>query len=121
MVQEGAVYFLSRPRRFGKSLTVDVLRNIYLVLQYLGVHINVELTKHKGRIDAIIEVEEFIYITEFKLEDAKVALQQIKTEKYAHSYYNSSKEVILMGIAFNRKKKMVKKIEWEVWDRKMIH
>lgn len=30
LVQEGSVYFLSRPRRFGKSLTVDVLKNIYL-------------------------------------------------------------------------------------------
>ena len=92
---------------------------IYLVLQYLGIQIGVEVSKHKGGIDAIIEVDEFIYVTEFKLEDAKVALQQIKEQKYAHSYYNSSKEVILMGIAFEQKKREVKDIEWEVWDRTM--
>ena len=92
---------------------------IYLILQYLGVQMDIELTKHKGRIDAVIEVEDFVYVTEFKLEDAVVALQQIKDEKYAYPYYNSPKEVILMGIAFDQKKRQVKKIEWEVWDRKM--
>lgn len=89
------------------------------MLQYLGVQIKVEVSKHKGRLDAVIEVEDFIYITEFKLEDAQIALQQIKTEKYAYSYHNSLKEIILMGIAFDQKQRKVKKIEWEVWDRIM--
>ena len=30
MVQQGKVYFLSRPRRFGKSLLVSVLENYFL-------------------------------------------------------------------------------------------
>ena len=51
------------------------------------------------------------------IEDASVALQQIKTEKYAYSYYNSTKEVVLMGIAFDQKKREVKKMEWEGWDK----
>lgn len=92
---------------------------IYLVLQYLGVHIQCEVTKHKGRIDAIIEVPDYVYITEFKLNDASKAIQQIKTEKYAHSYLNSSKEVVLMGIAFDREKREVLPIVWEIWDRKI--
>lgn len=92
---------------------------IYLVLQYLGVQMRIEVSKYKGRIDAIIEVEDFIYVTEFKLEDAQKALQQIKDEKYAYPYYNSPKEIILIGIAFDQKNRQVKKIEWEIWDRKM--
>ena len=35
LVREGGAYFLSRPRRFGKSLLVDTLKNIFLGNQYL--------------------------------------------------------------------------------------
>ncbi|MGM9687832.1 MAG: AAA family ATPase, partial [Alloprevotella sp.] len=30
LVQEGTIYFLSRPRRFGKSLLVSTLENYFL-------------------------------------------------------------------------------------------
>jgi len=29
LIEEGAVYFLSRPRRFGKSLLVSTLENLF--------------------------------------------------------------------------------------------
>jgi len=90
---------------------------IYLVLQFMSIRIDCEITKHEGRIDAIVQVPNYLYIIEFKLSDATTALTQIKDRKYAHSYRNSSKEVILMGIAFNKKKRVVEDIEWEVWDR----
>ena len=35
LVREGGAYFLSRPRRFGKSLLVDILKNIFLGNQHL--------------------------------------------------------------------------------------
>jgi len=92
---------------------------IYLVLQYIGIRIQCEIIKHKGRLDAVIEVADYIYIMEYKLEDAEVALKQIKEQKYAHSYLNTPKEVLLMGVAFDRAKREVKKIEWEVWDKKL--
>ena len=83
---------------------------IHLVLQFIGIQIRCEVTKHEGRIDAVVEVEEYLYIMEFKLEDGKSGLQQIKDRKYAHSYYNSNKQVILMSIAFDQKKRKVKEI-----------
>ena len=30
LAQEGSIYFLSRPRRFGKSLLVSTLKNYFL-------------------------------------------------------------------------------------------
>lgn len=86
---------------------------IYLVLQYLGVQIQCEINKHRGRLDAVVEVKDYIYIMEFKLEDAQAALQQIKDRKYAQSYQNKGKKVLLLGIAFDQKEREVKDIEWE--------
>lgn len=86
---------------------------IYLVLQYIGVHIRCEVSKQRGRLDAIIEVSKCLYIVEFKLEDAVAALQQIKKQGYAESYINIEKPIILMGIAFDQQKRIVKPIQWE--------
>ena len=74
------------------------------------------MSKHKGRLDAVVEVDDYIYIMEFKLEDATKALQQIKDNQYHLSYQNSSKEIILLGIAFDQKERMVKPIVEEVWN-----
>ena len=90
---------------------------IYIVLQYIGISIKCEVSKHKGRLDAIVEVDDYIYIMEFKLEDAKAALQQIKDKAYHLSFQNSPKEILLLGIAFDQKERLVKTIEQEVWDK----
>ncbi|MGB0983398.1 MAG: AAA family ATPase [Saprospiraceae bacterium] len=87
---------------------------VYLVLQYIGINIQCEVTKKEGRLDAIIEVDNYIYVVEFKLNDAKIALQQIKDRNYAHAFQNTNKQIILMGIGFDRVKKEVLPIEWEL-------
>ncbi len=86
---------------------------IYLVVKFLGIHIDVEMSKHQGRIDAKIEVEDYLYIMEFKL-DASVekAIDQIKTQQYAEAFKNTSKQIVLVGIGFSSKEYNVK--DWEV-------
>jgi hypothetical protein len=75
----------------------------YLVLTLVGVYIEVEVTTNNGRIDAVMETTERIYIIEFKLHDSAAdAIQQIKTKKYYEKYLNSAKELILVGAAFDQ-------------------
>lgn len=77
---------------------------IYLVIKFLGLHIDVEMSKHQGRIDAKIEVEGYLYIMEFKLDaSAEKAIAQIKTQKYAEAFRNSAKQVVLVGVSFDSK------------------
>ena len=52
---------------------------VYLIFQLLGYQINVEYKTNLGRIDAIIQTHNNIYIFEFKLDkSAQIALDQIK-------------------------------------------
>lgn len=91
---------------------------IYLITAFLGFNIQVELSKHKGRLDAVLETEEFIYIMEFKLEEtAATAIDQIKKQEYLNVYGNTVKKVLLVGIAFDREDRNV--VDWvvEEWDR----
>jgi Predicted AAA-ATPase/PD-(D/E)XK nuclease superfamily len=75
----------------------------YLVLTLVGVYIEVEVNSNIGRIDAVMETADQIYIIEFKLNDsAATAMQQIKTKKYYEKYLNTGKELILVGAAFEQ-------------------
>ncbi|MGB0930241.1 MAG: AAA family ATPase [Chitinophagales bacterium] len=86
---------------------------IYLVIKFIGINIEVEVSKHQGRIDAKIEVEDFLYIMEFKLDASpEKAIEQIKQQKYVDAFKNTTKQIVLVGISFDSKEYNVK--DWKV-------
>jgi hypothetical protein len=80
---------------------------IYLILRLTGSSIKSEDPTNIGRIDAVLETTNKIYIMEFKLGNGKEALQQIKDKKYYEKYQGSGKEIILMGIGFDPEKRNI--------------
>ena len=60
-----------------------------------------EILTNKGRIDLVLEIKEYIYIFEFKLnKSAQIALQQIKDKKYYQRFLNKDKKIVLVGLNF---------------------
>jgi hypothetical protein len=80
---------------------------VYLILNLLGFTIDVEQLTNRGRIDAVLELPKVIYLIEFKLSTAAVALQQIKDRDYALAYLHRGKPVVLLGIAFDQEQRNV--------------
>lgn len=80
---------------------------IYLVLTLIGVNIGVEVHTNKGRIDAVIETGDNIYILEFKMGAASEALKQIETMKYHERYLSSGKNIKLIGVGFDEKERNI--------------
>ena len=80
---------------------------IYVALSLIGFDIDCEVQTNKGRIDAVITVEKYIYIIEFKMGEAETAIKQIREKEYYLPYVNDSREVILLGIGFDKKKKNI--------------
>ena len=79
---------------------------IYLVFKILGISMNVEVSSQEGRIDALVETDTHIYLFEFKKNrSATAAFEQIKKNKYADHFALSKKQIKLIGIAFNLRKK----------------
>lgn len=74
---------------------------VYLVLKLLGFTIYAEPLTNLGRIDAVLDLAEAVYILEFKLSTAEIALQQIRDKQYDLPYRNQGKPIILLGIAFD--------------------
>lgn len=74
----------------------------FLVFKLMGLRINAEVKTNAGRIDAVAEVENRLYIFEFKIDQsAATALQQIHDNDYARKYQGQSKAVTGVGINFN--------------------
>ena len=60
-----------------------------------------EVLTHNGRIDTVIQTDEYIYIFELKINKiAQEALDQILSKKYYASYLLNDKPIILVGLSF---------------------
>lgn len=74
----------------------------FVVLKLIGVVIDVEISTNIGRIDAVVETKNYLYIIEFKInKKASVALEQIREKKYFERYLSDQRQIILMGISFD--------------------
>jgi hypothetical protein len=60
-----------------------------------------------GRIDAVVETGNKIYIMEFKMGSEQEALEQIKRMKYYEKYLSKDKEIVLIGIGFDAEKRNI--------------
>ncbi|MCX6583689.1 MAG: AAA family ATPase [Candidatus Aminicenantes bacterium] len=80
---------------------------IYLILKLAGADVRCEVPTNTGRIDAVLETGNKIYIMEFKLGSELEALEQIKKMKYYEKYLGSGKEIVLLGVGFNLKQRNI--------------
>lgn len=74
---------------------------IYLILTLTGIDTQVEVETNRGRLDALIETDNYIYILEYKLGKASTAVSQVKQKKYYEKYLASGKRVKIAGIGFD--------------------
>ena len=87
---------------------------IHLTFRLLGIYVESQVQTSDGRIDAIVQIEQYVYAFEFKLDvSAEAALQQIKTKQYLQAYQNQGKTCIGVGVNFSTQTKKVQEILWE--------
>lgn len=87
----------------------------YLIFLLLGIRVAAEVKTNRGRIDAVIELTERIYLFEFKLSGSAVAaLKQIQETEYYQKYRLQNKALTLVGVRFDRKKRKVTAWKFEM-------
>jgi hypothetical protein len=87
----------------------------YLIFLLLGVRVHAEVKTSRGRIDALVELPDRIYLFEFKLGGrAATALEQIKTNDYYQKYRLLGKALTLIGVRFDRRKRKVTGWKYEL-------
>jgi len=80
---------------------------VYLILKLIGADVRCEVATNIGRIDAVLETGEHIYIMEFKMGNAAEAIKQIKDMKYYEAYLGSEKKKVFLGVGFDPEKRNV--------------
>ena len=78
----------------------------------LGFTIHAEPLTNLGRLDAVLDLPEAVYILEFKMSTAQIALQQIRDKQYDLPYRNQGKPILLLGIAFDPESRNIR--DWQM-------
>lgn len=84
----------------------------FVFFRLMGQFIKVEYASSAGRCDAIIELDNGIFIFEFKLTEkatAEQALAQIDEKGYATPYLASEKQIYKIGVTFSEETRTVDK------------
>ncbi len=90
---------------------------LHIFFDYIGLEIHSEVNTARGRLDAVVELEDKVYCFEFKYNGtASEALAQIKQRGYLDKYRSSGKKLIAIGINFNSEKREVDPPVVEVCD-----
>lgn len=86
--------------------------HIHMLLTILDFKIDSEVETNEGRIDSVIETENYIHILEFKQSNSDVAIEQILKKKYYQKYFTTKKKIILVGVAVDKDKRNI--IDWKM-------
>jgi hypothetical protein len=76
----------------------------YLLFKLMGQFVQTEISSAIGRADAVVVVDDTVFIFEFKLTGkgtAEDALKQIDERKYAAEYAAGNKKIVKIGAEFN--------------------
>ena len=86
---------------------------IHLTFTLLGVYVQSEVHTSRGRCDALVQTQRYVYGFEFKLDKtSSEALAQVKTRGYLTPYRQLGKELVAVGVNFSTATKSVE--SWEV-------
>ena len=75
----------------------------FSVFMLLVISITAESRTNNGKIDAVAANGDFVFVFEFKLDKSKeLAMEQIKSRDYYRRYMNSGKNILLIGVNFDK-------------------
>jgi hypothetical protein len=81
---------------------------IYLLTRLMGFYVKAEYQTSAGRIDMVIETDDYVYVMEFKLDGtAEEALLQIEERGYAQPFMSSGKKLFKIGVNFSSETKSI--------------
>ena len=107
-------FFAGVPYTIHKKSEATFQTVFYAIFRLLGFNVEAESCTNDGRIDAVVQTEDHIYLFEFKLDKDDSALSQIKEKAYFKKYLLSPKKITLIGVNFDSKKGQL--IDWQTED-----
>lgn len=86
---------------------------VYVFLTLVGMKVRTEVPTSDGRIDLLIETDDYIYIIELKYDGTpEEALRQIEEKQYALRYSADSRRIYRIGASFSSKTRRID--DWKI-------
>lgn len=106
------IFFANIPYDISSRAPEETYQAIFCaILYFIGVGVTPEVRTNEGRIDAVMETPDHVYVMEFKRDQSAAgALAQIKDRKYFEKFLGSGKKITLVGVNFDSDKRTI--AEW---------
>lgn len=106
------IFFANIPYDISSRAPEETYQAVFCaILYFIGVGVTPEVRTNEGRIDAVMETPDHVYVMEFKRDkSAAEAMAQIKEKKYYESFLGSGKKITLVGVNFDSEKRTI--AEW---------
>ena len=108
------IFFANIPYDISSRAPEETYQAVFCaILYFIGVGVTPEVRTNEGRIDAVMETPDHVYVMEFKRDkSAAEAMAQIKEKKYYEKFLGSGKKITLIGVSFDSDKRTI--AEWVV-------
>ena len=110
------VFFAGIPYTSHKKQESTFQTIFFSIFRLLGLYIEAESATNDGRIDAVVQTDNAIFIFEFKLDDDPTALEQIRAKEYYKKFLLDKREIYIVGVNFDSEKGNL--IHWQ--DEKIV-
>ena len=98
------VFFAGIPYNVHKKNEATFQAIFFALFRLLGEFIEAESCTNDGRIDAVVQTSEAIYLFEFKMDNDPTALEQIKDKEYFQKFLLDPRKIHLIGVNFDSEK-----------------
>ena len=95
------VFFAGIPYGVHKKNEATFQAIFFSMFRLIGQYIEAESTTNDGRIDAVVQTAESVYLFEFKLDNDPTALEQIKAKEYFKKYLLDKRNIFIIGVNFD--------------------
>lgn len=95
-------FFADTPYELVKDLELHYQNVLFIVFKLAGFYVKVEYHTSQGRVDLVLQTDQYIYVMEFKLEGtAEEALRQINEKQYALPFAADGRKLFKIGVNFS--------------------
>jgi hypothetical protein len=107
--------FADTPYELVKDLENHYQNVLFIVTKLMGFYVKAEYHTSEGRIDLVLQTNDYTYVMEFKLDGtAEEALAQINDKNYALPFATDNHRLVKVGINFSSKTRNIDR--WVISD-----
>lgn len=103
-------FFADTPYELVRELELHYQNVLFIVFKLIGFYVKAEYHTSQGRIDLVLQTDQYVYIMEFKLEGtAEEALRQIDEKNYAAPFASDSRQLFKIGVNFSNQTRNIER------------